>query len=274
MNRNKHLAAIFGHFALRAPDDGGGGGGGGGGTPPAGGGDELEDKILRMVNAAVTSQVGRKLDTAITAAVAPLLEKLESLSSGGGNNDKGKKKDDSDPEIAELRNQIAALTAQNAEKDQMSAKAAKEAQEATLMAQIREGLTTAKVRPELIEGAAAILRGKMKIGEDGTATYRKDNKGWHEDLPPEEGIKTWLDTDQGKAHLAPVETGGSGQRGGVRTAATLNPATLPTDPAERAKAIKRHKVQKAKESLRNHTKELLSGGRVALTTGGPDSSKG
>ena len=266
MNRNRHLAAIFGHFALRAPDDGKGGGGGEGTSAE----DELDAKIIRIVNSAVSSQVGRKLDAALT----PLMEKIEAIGKPPTPDPKPNPKGGEDSDIAALKNQVAALTAQITEKDQESQSNAAKAAEATLMAQIREGLSGAKVRPELIDGAAAILRSKMTVAEDGTATYRKDNKGWHEDIPVEGGIKTWLDTDQGKAHLAPVDTGGSGTRGGIRSAPTLNPATLPTDPEERAKVVKRHKVQKAKESLRHNVKELLSGGRVSLTTGGPDPSKG
>ena len=69
MNRFLHLMAVFATFA---PDDDKGGGAGG--KKPD---DKTDDeKLIRMVNAATTSQLERKLEAAVSAALAPIIEKI------------------------------------------------------------------------------------------------------------------------------------------------------------------------------------------------------
>lgn len=273
MNRFRNLMAIFATFA---PD---GVKGGGGDDKSKGGGttDDLESKLLRMVNAAVTSQLGRKLDPGLADSIAALTAKVEALSLAPKIDDKSKDKGGTSPELAALQAQVEALTNQIAEKDSSAKETTKKHQEEQLVAQIRENLTQAGVKKELMDGAVATVRAKMTINEEtGGVTYRRQNDGWHEDITPEAGLKAWTDSDTGKAHLAPVQAGGAGTTppGGGRPGAVLNPASLPTDPAARAQAIKAHKIAVAKQSLRKHTATLMGGGRVQLSGGLPEGGEG
>lgn len=250
-------------MANLAPDDGGKGGDDGKDK------EDPEERMIRMVNAAVSSQIGRKLESAVSSAVesaiAPVLAKLTKEP-----DDKGGKDKSADPAMASMQAQIEALTNQIAEKDSTAAAATKQHREEQLVAQIRESLTQSGVKKELMDGAVATVRTKMQINEEtGAVTYRKQNQGWHEDISIEAGLKDWTDSDTGKAHLAPVQAGGAGTSpqtgGGAGGLPALNPATLPQDPEARSRVVKAHKIAKAKQDLRHHTTELMSGGRISLS---------
>ena len=269
MNRFLHLMAVFATFA---PDDDKGGGAGG--KKPD---DKTDDeKLIRMVNAATTSQLERKLEAAVSAALAPIIEKISALESGGKKPDDKTDDDSESPAMKKLLAEMESLKAQNLAKDTAAAATVKKHREEQLVAQIREGLSKAGVKPELLEGATSVVRGKMKIDEGtGEVSYTKQNAGWTDSLDVTGGLKDWCETDAGKAHMAPLTTGGAGTKpiGGGRTTATLNPATLPDDPKARAQIVKAHKLAVAKEQLRHHTSELMAGGRVQIagtlpTTGG------
>lgn len=241
--------------------DGAGAGGGAAKTDD----EKLEEKVLRMVNAAVTSQLSRKLESsvtaAVTAAITPVLDQLKTPPAG-----KPKENPQADPAVAELQAQVAALTNQISEKDSTAAASTKKHREEQLVAEIREGLSKAGVKPELLDGAALTLRAKMTIDEKtGKASYRKQHSGWHEDLDPQAGLKDWTGTDTGKAHMAPVAGGGAGTvTPGAGSGRALNPATLPQDPAQRAKVIKAHKIANARKSLRENAVAMVGGGRIQL----------
>lgn len=272
MNRFRNLMAIFATFE----GDGGKGGGGKAQTE-----EEkeaaMEARLIRMVNAAVTSQMSRKKpDAGITEALEALAAKVDAIVSAKPE-DKGDK-GGPNPEIAALEAKITALTNQIAEKDSTSEADTKKHREEQLVAKIREGLGQAGVKKELLDGAVGVVRGKMTIDpKTGVVTYKKQNKGWHEDITVEAGLKDWAESDTGKAHLAPVEAGGAGTvtpagGGGRAPIAALNPATLPTDPTARAAAVKAHKISQAKQDLRHHSAALIGGGRISL--GGPAPGEG
>jgi len=247
-----------------AENDGGDGGGGGGGD---GGGtvDQAQrDLIMRTVNAAVTSQLGRKLPEAIKEgmdiALAPLQEQLAKMAGGGGGGKgkgKGAGEGSEDGEVGELRNQVKALTAQiNNEKEARKVEADKHAQ-AQLEASLRGELSKAGVRAELLDGAVATIRSNVSVTESGP-TWRMQRQGYHEDLPLGDAIKEWIQTDTGKAHLAPANVSGSGnlpgKKGGPR------PGPTPPDAA----SAKREEKTKALEKLAEQTKDLLNSGTVEL----------
>lgn len=270
MNRFRHLMAIFATFE-------GDGAGGGGGAKPPDKTKELEETVLKMVNAAVTSQLSRKLEatvaTALETALTPILARLETTPKPPEPNPGPT----ADPAMAALQAQVEALTNQINEKDATSAANTEKHREEQLVAQIREGLSQGGVRKELLDGAVATVRSKILIDkETGAVTYQNQKEGWVEPLTLDKGLKTWGESTTGKAHMAPVAGGGAGTApvGGGITPLTLNPATLPQDPKARQAAIKAHKVAAAKVSLRQNAAELIGGGKIQLSGQIPEGAEG
>jgi hypothetical protein len=265
MNR-RNLPATFADFANRGPNDDkgtpspGGGGGDGGGFD--------EDKLNRVINAAVSSQLGRRLESAL----APLAEQIAGLASAQA---KPEAKPEAKPsaesgDIAELRETVANLTKAIAAKDQAAEEKDRQHREDQLISQIRDGLVQSGVKKELLPGAVATFRSKLKVDENGKPTYIKRDNGYDEHLDLSGGLKDWTESDTGKAHLAPVQSGGAGTsvpNAGVRNATVINPATLPQDPEARAKVLKNHRIAEAKKDLRKNVGELMGGGRIRLSGG-------
>ena len=251
-----------------ADNDGDGGGGGGGG------GDDTisqstRDLIMRTVNAAVTSQLGRKLPEAIKdgmgEALSPLQDQLKAIAEGkgggtsggtGGGGEAGKR--GGDPQVGELQNQVKALTAQiQNEKEARKSEAEKHAA-AALDADLRNALAKAGVRQELMDGAVATIKGNVTRGDDGGTIWRMQRQGYHEDLQLADGIKEWLGTDTGKAYQAPVDVSGSGQKPGA--GGGPRPGGTPPDPATQ----KLEGKKKALDTLSGQIKDMLSAGTVEL----------
>ena len=266
-------------FALRAPrsnlicsNTGDPGPGGGGGTPPGGTGtpppEDDEAKTSRMINAAVTSQLSRKLPAMVQQAVTEVVPTIvsqirESLqTTPPGNQGQGDKGNKPDPQVTAMQNQIKQLENQRVA-DAMNARNSEND------SQLRQALTVAGVRPELMAGALATLRGNVHTPVDdkgmpsGPSVYKAQRQGWEEEVSIEAGVKEWAATDQGKAHLAPVQVSGSGNRPGSRGG--TRPGPTPPDPAQ-AKAMKKREA--GKKLMQGMAQLVAGGGSIALTGGG------
>ena len=185
--------------------------GGGGGLD-----DSVRDELRRMVNATVSSQLGRKLDTAIKSALdgamAPIAEQLQALTQGGG---KGKRKESDeeetktkagpDPEVVAMKKRLAAM-----EDERKQERAQADARERDGM--LREALGKIGVDSNRMRGAVAVLRDNVKKDENGEWVYKAQRDGYVEDLDLAKGAAEWGATDEGKSYRAPV----NGKRDGAR----------------------------------------------------------
>lgn len=259
-----------------ATDEGGGDGGGGGGDPMA---DATRDLILRTVNAAVTSQLSRKLPQAITdgvtAAMQPIQDQLGKLVGGAGDGDGGAggngKGDTSDPRVAKLLKEQDAMKAQLAAERKAREDQAREAAEQRRNSQLQNILQKTGVEPLRMKGAMAEVLANIQQSEDGQVFYRTNRNGYDEDLALEDGIRAWADSDVGKSYMAPKNVNGSGasapgRQGGPR------PGKAPLDPA----AAKAQRMAEARTELHSQVKSLLGGGTVTLGGGnaGPGDGSG
>lgn len=246
--------------------DGGAGGQGGGGDPAPAFTSEQQAFIGRVVNAAVTSHIERKLnstvDAAVNRAVSPLSEKLDILVAGAGNkpnpNDGGGGQ--SDPAVAnQLKAMQERMNASEQRAKDLAATRRKERAESKLLG----ALTTAGVRKELLPGASATLFSNIIIPDDDEkpAVWRAQRNGYHEDLEISAGVAEWTKTDAGKAHLAPISASGSGAgRPGV--GGGPRPGATPTTPEQARKMRK----AAARQNLRQQIGAIVSeGGQIALT---------
>ena len=197
-------------------------------------------KINETVNAALTGHMTR-MKGAMTKEVAqmlesgltPLAEQLAALAApkttepsttgdGTGDTEADKKRAIADAKHAdELKKMQARL-------DDADAKTAKaeairaEQEERTALSQ---ALTEAGVDGPRMKGAMALLyteERRLARDDDGTIKYRVNGTYGEEMVSLKDGLKAWLETDEGKAYLPPRGATGSGanpsgQPGGVRT---------------------------------------------------------
>lgn len=237
---------------------------------------ETKDLILRSVNAAVSSQLGRKLPQAVaegvTTAITPLQEQISQLGQNNAagapanqRNGQGNQGGQPNPELA---NQVKALQNQVKESEQKRLEEAQRHQETAIKSELRSQLGQAGVRAELIEGAVATLRPNLVRTDEGIF-WRAQRQGYHEDLGVQAGILEWASSDVGKAHLAPKQFGGSGaqqQRG-----TGPKPGNEPIDP--KLAAAQRRQV--ARKTLFQQMGSLIaSGPSVNLTGPGPIAGSG
>ena len=106
-----------------------------------------------------------------------------------------------------------------------------------------------------------MLRENIKRTDDGQLTYVAQRNGYTEDLALGDGIKDWLQTDEGKAYLAPKDVGGTGNAPGRVASGAPRPGARPTDPA----AARAQEVQQARQNLRGAVAEMLTEGQIAIT---------
>ena len=238
-------------------DDSGNEGGGGGG------GNALEQQIAQAVNAAVTAQLSRKLGPALAAALGPIQEQIQALTPAPAPDtpDTGNAGDPGASD--ELANQVRALRQQVKAEQDARKREAERHRDAQASARLRDALTAAGVRKELLPGAVATLRDRLVARNDGTLVWRATRQGYHEDLEVEAGIAEWATTDIGKAHLAPADVRGSGQG---RPGANGGPRPGPMPPDSRT--AKRQRRQEARKQLFQQFGQMVAGGgRVAITPG-------
>lgn len=250
------------------PGDGAGGDGGGDGGD--GGDAEVDDKtrdlIIRTVNSAVSSQMGRKLPTAIeqgvTAAMVPLQESIQALTGAQGGGAPAKGGAGENPEIVELRREQKALKAKLADEKTARETQEKDAKSAKKRSKVQAALGKAGVAPLRMKGAMAEVMDNIQTGDDGQVFFRDQSKGYEEDLTLAEGMKRWGGTDVGKSYLSPKDVSGSGankpgQSGGGR------PGNAPTDP----KVAKAQRILDARKRLRGEVAAMVGGGAGIPLTG-------
>lgn len=234
------------------------GAGGAGVTPPAEDISESQrDLIIRTVNAAVSTQFGRKLPGAIehamAAAIAPLQESIKGLvpqeAAGDPKPESGAAVS---PQIAEMLRKQKALEGQLAEERKAREDQANAARESTRKARLTEALSKAGVEPLRMRGAMAEVADSVHLGDDGKIYYRDTSKGYEEDLPLDKGMERWSSSDVGKSYMAPKQVGGSGQHTPYNRTSRR---TTPTDPKE-AKAAR---IAEARQTLRDGVRQMLGG---------------
>jgi len=212
---------------------------GGGNNEPDPDEDELSEAVIntitRTVNATVTAHLSRKLGPALKEALGTELTEIRDTltqiaggkpnagagGDGKGNEGKGQNSGQpgtngqqpapslkDDPEVVAMRKRLAALederkkereTAQNNERD----------------GTLREILTAAKIDPNRMRGAIAVVRDSVKRDAEGKLVYKAQRQGYVDDLTLEDGVAEWLATDEGKSYQAPaqgVRGGGAGTR--------------------------------------------------------------
>lgn len=218
---------------LLAPEDGSGGGGGGeggggegegeGNGAPAMSADEMKRMMANMVNSAVNSHFKRDsfqqlIASSVKDAFAEIAPKREESEPPKVEDHQGDKKPDArDAELAKMRSEQermkAALEAQRAEAEAEKNKAREQAERSVLTDALRAG----GVDENRMRAAVAYLyldAKRIKRDEDDNIvmTFKRD---WGEELVPvEKGISEYLKSDEGKVFLPPVDTSGSGNKGG------------------------------------------------------------
>ena len=253
-------------FSFSAPNimsvegDGEDGGGGGGGGPELG--DGVRDLIVQTVNAAVSSQLGRKLpavvESTVTGAIAkamePLHEQLSKQRQGGG--------DEKDQTAQQIKN----LQAQLADRDRRDQERAEAEREMRKRGAVKDALLQAGVRPVQINGAMAEILPHVKMSETGVEFVQQRN-GYDEQLTLENGIKEWSSSDVGKAYLRPVDTAGSGARQAQGQGSGRQPAsTVDTSGMTPREA----RVAQARAALAEQSRLLVGGAMVNIAGGGGD----
>lgn len=228
-------------MAPKDPDDGEGGGGGAAFTP-----DQLKE-MTKVINSAVTGQLGRKLKDAVSAqmneSLAPVLERLEALGTKGGDNGDGGEPPPSKTQKAamppEVQKRLDELERANkklqddnkrAQDDAAAQRKANEANEER--AALAGALKRAGVSDDRVAGAAALLyhdQKKLKRDSEGNIRFvQKDAYGNTEEVDLDTGVTGWATTGEGKAYLPPVPVQGGGARGGSNNGARGGKA----DPSE------------------------------------------
>lgn len=215
----------------QAGGDGGDGGGGTGGTGGSTGG--LSDDAMKMVdervNKAVSTHLSRfrtsfekDLNKSFTTLLTPLSEKLEAaLKPKEPVEDPTKpKKDEVDARFTELKQQsearIKALEEENrksqAEAAQSEAKRRQDEEKAALASVLADqGITGARQRAAM---SLLYTEDKRVVREDdGAILFVVPRSGYTDKVKLDEGVKEWLNTDDGKAFMPPRVAGGSGAKG-------------------------------------------------------------
>lgn len=245
--------------------------------------DEARTEIGQLVNAAVSSQLQRKLPNAIKASLdeglAPIMAKLNE---GGGSRrraadddqedpdddleeqptkgkrGKGQRAAARDPETENMRKRLATLEEERKTEREQTRNRDRDTV-------LREQLTAAGVEPNRMRGAIAVLRESMKYDDKvGEWAYKAKRDGFEEDLDVETGVNEWAGTDEGKSYLAPPATtqqrGGSGTRVGTtgsggRTGGVIGGGRPATDP----KQAKAQGKADAVKSLNDAVGSLMGG---------------
>lgn len=204
--------------------DGSGNGGGDGG---AAGAQPDPNELAKLVNQAVTSQLGRllpkALETALGKVTASLDEKLAALQPAqgqGGDANQGNQgaqgqgqqgQDDHSKRIADLEKKNAQLLKSIEESERRAKENEHKVRTENALAEMRKSLT-GKVKPEFLDFVVNHLQkveDRLQFGEDGTPLMRVGVPAY-KGAPPEdtlftlgEGINEWLKSDAAKLFIPP-----------------------------------------------------------------------
>lgn len=175
--------------------------------------DAQRDEINKLVNAAVGSQLGRKLGPALETAMSPILEKMQAIAGGkastgdeGGTGERQGPKGGKVPEgeterEKELRLRVEELDRKSKQMDAERKTERDNARNAKRDATLREELTKNGVDPMRMKGALAVLRESTIVDEkSGDVIYKAQREGYVDDLDVAKGVKEWADSDEGKAY--------------------------------------------------------------------------
>lgn len=157
-----------------------------------------------------------------------------------------------DPEVANLKKQIATMQADQKAKEEQLRNRERDGL-------LTEALTKAGVDPLRLKGAVLLLRDTLAYDDKEQAwSYRARRDGFDEDVDIGAGVKEWAATDEGKSYLAPQQQ----PRAGAGTRVQQAPAGVVTSGARAPdpKAAKTARMQNAQTQLVQATSELLGGG--------------
>lgn len=170
-------------------------------TPPADGAGFDEQKVAQLVNAAVTSQLKRVLPKAIADATAPLVEQFKTQiaevipKQPEQQPAPGEKKPD--PELTAMARKVQEMERLVKSEREAREKAEKTRRDDKTFADLKQHLTDAKVRPEMVDFLAKVLfyaDKRVDFDEDGTPLLRvKDEKSNEEQTYPlAEGVRVYV----------------------------------------------------------------------------------
>ncbi len=273
--------------------------GGRNGADPAGGAGDDDDEddapvtrgeLTALVNAAVTTQVGRKL--------APLKQQIDSLpamvtegvtaavTAAFSANGQGQQRQaapgaqqgkdaaagaQESPQMVEMRQQLEQLQGKLKAQETANEAAQRRVREGERDNAITGALSTHGVDKARLRGAALVLRESLVAIKDKDApggeryVYRVKRDGFEDDLDIGAGVAEWVKTDEGKSYLAPTQAarGGAGTRQAAGAGAGQQAGSgrgVPQDPKE-AKAAKK---QAALDTLVSSIQGSIVGGTVEL----------
>lgn len=240
--------------------------------------DAQRESLGRIVNAAVSGQLGRKLRSSISSAVAEAMQAARAEQDQGGGRRRTRDDDDTDDdegdddqppqqqrgkskgkssardaEIEGMKRRVAQMEAERkAEREQAIARE----RDATL----REHLTRIGVEPNRMRGALAVVGGMIKRDDKtGSFSYTAKRDGYDEDLDLDIGIKEWAGTDEGKSYLAPQGNGQQRQGSGMPRLGSgggARPNGGGTAPNKDKNAAKAEAKQQAMQTLTQSIQEL------------------
>jgi hypothetical protein len=220
---------------------------------PAGLTESARDEILELVNAAVGSQLKRKLPGTIRDALQqPLSEIRSMLESGGGGGRRREREAEPDEDLPddELDEQprrgraqvtqrqparerrdraddrqdqrdrggrdpeLVRLQKAMAKMEQEREAERRAARDSERDGMLREHLTSIGVDKNRLRGAVAVLRDSLRYDDKAREwAWISKRDGVDEELDPDVGIREWAATDEGKSYLAPPGAGHGGSQG-------------------------------------------------------------
>lgn len=184
---------------------------------------ELRDFVVKTANAAQSSHATRMMkafDQKLSKVVSELsdqfasrLEELREARTQGAEVEPDQLlsiKKQYEARIGEIEKKFAAKEAEVAAERQRAARN----EERT---RLGDALRLAGIGEDRIRGAVALLYTEdQRVGrnEDGEIVFKNRKDGYEEELPLNEGIAQWVNSDEGKYYLPPRAVGGSGNVGG------------------------------------------------------------
>lgn len=189
-----------------------------------------EDRVAAIVNAAVTSHLKRTLDKsvgdAITKALDPIRQKLETPAPAPQPDDKSPDKSKPNPEVAALQKQVSDMQAALKLKDEEAATQRRQAREDKAFTDL-VGALTGKVKPGSERTAALVLRaeGRLVVDDDGNASLKvrtslaKGQPEQDHEFPIADGVGHFLKTKEADLFIPPPNQGGAG---GTRRSTGVN----------------------------------------------------
>lgn len=231
MQKNGFTSSLL--ACIESGEDGGGGDDGGGGGNDGGGGggqqglnEELKKYITGAVNSALTNrlkrgaikeELGGMVTEAVTNAVGSAMESFKPPEDEKGNK-KGSGGDihqhpDFQAMIARQKELEGKLQKQQEEREQER----KQRQAAEERGALERTLRGNGIAEKLVPAATALLYDSRRVlgrNDDGQIVFRAQRDGYVDELKLEDGIREWIDSDEGKSFLPATDSSGSGARGG------------------------------------------------------------